>query len=188
MLISNMVSEPLLWHFLSSLVFISVTSFSTSFLPSQQLPQPLAVEPPTSSSRCLCVPDLQPLSLRSPTPHRPLHVSLSPWILLRLCFYRYHWDRLVPIYKLVEASQPLEITRALMRYPKILRPSSRASTRLQPSHTPPHASRARSAPADVSPRWRHRYHVTTDITRHVSWCHRWQAVDPRWPYRWLVLT
>ena len=73
--ISNIVSEPLLWPFLSSLVFIGVTPFSTSLLLSQQSPQPLAVEPPTSSSRCLWVSDLQLLSLRSPTPHRPLHVS-----------------------------------------------------------------------------------------------------------------
>ena len=40
-----MVSEPLLWPFLSSLVFIGVTPFSTSLSPSQQLSQPLAVEP-----------------------------------------------------------------------------------------------------------------------------------------------
>ena len=70
--ISNMVSEPLLWPFLSSLVFISVTPFSTSLPPSQQPPQPFAVEPPTSSSHRPWVPDLQPPSLRSFTLHRPL--------------------------------------------------------------------------------------------------------------------
>ena len=75
--ISNMISEPLLWPFLSSLVFIGVTPFSTSLPPSQQSPQPLAIEPLTSSSHCLRVPDLQPLSLRSPTPHRSLHMSLN---------------------------------------------------------------------------------------------------------------
>ena len=43
--ISNMVSEPLLWPFLSSPVFISVTLFffSTSLPPSQQPPQPFDV-------------------------------------------------------------------------------------------------------------------------------------------------
>ena len=42
--ISNMVSEPLLWPFLSSFVFISVTLFfSTSLPPSQPPPQPFAV-------------------------------------------------------------------------------------------------------------------------------------------------
>ena len=70
-----MVSESLLWPFLSSLVFIGVTALSTSLLPSQQSPQPLTVEPLTSSSHYLRVPDLQPLSLRSPTSHRLLHVS-----------------------------------------------------------------------------------------------------------------
>ena len=70
-----MVSKPLLWPFLSSLVFIGVTPLSTSLPPSQQSPQPLVVEPSTSSSHCLRVPDLLPLSLRSPTPHRSFHVS-----------------------------------------------------------------------------------------------------------------
>ena len=70
--ISNMVLEPLLWPFLSSLVFISVTPFSTSFPPSQQPPQPFAIEPSTSSSRRPWVPDLQPPLLRSFTLHRPL--------------------------------------------------------------------------------------------------------------------
>ena len=45
-----MISEPLLWHFLGSLVFIGITPFSTSLLPSQQPPQPLVVEPPKFSS------------------------------------------------------------------------------------------------------------------------------------------
>ena len=140
-----MVSEPLLWPFLSSLVFIGVTPFSISLLPSQQLLQPLTVEPPTSSNRCLWVPDLQPLLLRSLTSYRPLHMSLPPWILHRLCFYRYHWDRFAPIYTLVEALQLSEIARALTHHPNILcpiscvtcapmrwhwQPSSRASTRL----------------------------------------------------------
>ena len=70
--------------FLGSLVFIGVTSFSTSLPPSQQSPQPFADEPPPSSSRCLKVPDLQPQSLRSLTLHRLLHASSPPLILLRL--------------------------------------------------------------------------------------------------------
>ena len=120
-----MVSDPLLWPFLSSLVFIGVTSFLTSLLPTQQSLQPIAVEPLTSSSHCLWVLDMQSLSLRSPTTHRPLHVSWPPWILLRLCFCRYHWDHLAPIYTLVEASQPSETARALMLYLKFLCQSSR---------------------------------------------------------------
>ena len=63
-----MVSEPG-FHcsdlFLSSLVFIGVTPFSTSLPSSQQSLQPLAVEPPMSSSRCLRVPDLLTFSCQS---------------------------------------------------------------------------------------------------------------------------
>ena len=121
-----MVSEPLLWPFLISLVFISVTPFSTSLLPSQQLPQPLTVEPPTSSSRCPWVPDLQPLPLRSFTLQRPLLFASLPQILLRLISCRYHWDRLASIYTLVEALKPSKTTWAFMRHLKVLHCSSRA--------------------------------------------------------------
>ena len=76
--ISNIVSDL----FLSSIVFIGVTSFSTSLLPSQQSLQLLAVEPPTSSSHCLRVPDLQPLSLRSPTPQTIARVVTAVYIAL----------------------------------------------------------------------------------------------------------
>ena len=84
-----MVSEPLLWPFLSSLVFISMTPFSTSLPPSQQPPQPFTDEPPTSSSRRPWVPDLQPLSLRSFTLPRPLPFASPLQILIRLRFWRY---------------------------------------------------------------------------------------------------
>ena len=145
-----------------------------------------------SSNRRLWVPNLQPLSLRSPTLHKPLHVSSPPWILLRLRFYRYHWDRLAPIYTLVEASKPSEIARALMHHPNISRSSShvaRTSMHRQPSHAPP---RTKSALVDISPRWRHHCHITywhhrpssADITRHVSWRNHWQAVDLGW--LWLL--
>ena len=124
--ISNMVSEPLFWHFLSSLVFISVTHFSTLLPPSQQPPQPFAVEPPTSSSRCPWVPDLQSLLLRNFTLHRPLPFASPLQILLRSRFWRYHKDRLAPIYTLVKASSPSETTRALTRHSKALFRWSRA--------------------------------------------------------------
>ena len=110
-----MVSEPLLWPYLSSLVFISVTSFSTSLPPSQQPPQPFTVEPPTSSSHHPWVPDLQLSSLRSFTLHGPLPIASPLQILLRLRLWRYHWDRLTPIYTLVEASTPSKTTRAPTR-------------------------------------------------------------------------
>ena len=173
-----MVLELLLWHFLSSLVFIGVTSFSTSLPPSQQLPQPLTVEPLTSSSRFLGVPNLQPLSLRSPTPHRPLHVSLPPWILLQLRFCRYHWDRFAPIYTLVETSQPSEIARATQIFcaqSHALHPPPRADSLL---HAP-----LRTCTHKICTCWHH-CPPFADITCHVNWH---QAVDPHWPYRWLTL-
>ena len=106
--ISNMVSDPLLWHFLNSLVFIGVTPFSTSLSPLQQLSQPLAVKPSMSSSHHPWVLDLQPPSLRSFTLQRPLPFASPLQILLRLRFWRYHWDRLALIYTLGEASKPSE--------------------------------------------------------------------------------
>ena len=114
--ISNMVLEPLLWPFLNSLVFISVTPFfSTSLPPSQPPPQPFAVEPPTSSSRRPWVPDLQQPLLRSFTLHRPLPLASSLQTLLRLRFRSYHRDRLAPIYKTVEDSTSSETARAPTR-------------------------------------------------------------------------
>ena len=110
--ISNMVSEPLLWPFLSNLVFISVTPFSTSLSSSQQPPQPFAVEPPTSSSCWPWVPDLQQPSLRNFTLHRPLPFASLLQILLRLQLWRYHIDCLAPIYTLVKASMLSETTCA----------------------------------------------------------------------------
>ena len=114
--ISNMVLEPLLWPFLNSLVFISVTPFfSTSLPPSQQLPQPFAVEPPTSPSRRPWVSDLQQLLLRSFTLHRPLPLASPSQTLLRLQFWTYHRDCLAPIYKTVEDSTSSETARAPRR-------------------------------------------------------------------------
>ena len=118
--ISNMVSKSLLWPFLSNLVFISVTPFSTSLPPSQQLPQPFAVEPSTSPSRCPWVSDLQPSSLRSFTLHKPLPFTSPLQTLLQLRFWRYHRDRLAPIYKLVKASTPSETARAPTHHSKFL--------------------------------------------------------------------
>ena len=121
--ISNMISEPLLWPFLSSLVFISVTPFfffSTSLPPSQPPPQPFAVEPPTSSSRRPRVSDPQPPSLKSFTLHRPLPFASPLQTLLRLQFWRYHRDHFASIYKLVKALTSSETARAPTRHLKFL--------------------------------------------------------------------
>ena len=124
--ISNMVSEPLLWPFLSSLVFISVTSFSTSLPPSQQPPQLFTVEPLTSSIRRPWVSDLQPPSLRNFTLHKLLPFASPLQILLRSRFWRYHRDHLVPIYKIVKASMLSETARAPTRRSKALYSSNHA--------------------------------------------------------------
>ena len=139
--ISNMVLEPLLWPFLSSPVFISVTLFfSTSLPPSQQLPQPFAVEPPMSSSRHPWVLDLQPPSLRSFTLHKPLPLTSPLQILLRLRFWSYHRDRLAPIYKTVKASTSSETARASTRCSKFLYGWSRAPRAFRLRHAPARAS------------------------------------------------
>ena len=151
--ISNMVLEPLLWPLLSSLVFISVTQFSTSLSPSQQSPQPLTVEPLMPFSCRLWVPDLQPLSLRSPTPYRPLHKSSLPWILLRLHFYKYHWDRLVSIYMSVETSQSSETARTFTCHSKLLCQSPRT----------PHAVLS----SNWRHMWRHSCHVSPSLCQHL---------------------
>ena len=155
--ISNMVSEPLLWPFLSSLVFISVTPFSTSLPPSQQPPQPFVVEPPTSSSRRPWVPDLQPPSLRNFTLHRQLPFASLLQILLRLRLWRYHKDHLASIYTLVKASTPSETTRAPTRCSKALfRWSCTPCAFHEPlhiwvlSHAPPHAIASSHAPSRTS--------------------------------------
>ena len=135
--ISNMVSELLLWPFLSSLVFISVTPFSTSLPPSQQPPQPFAVEPLTSPSRRPWVSDLQPPLWRSFTLHRLLPLASSLQTLLQLRFWSYHRDRLVPIYKIVKASTPSETARAAQSF----------CTVDHALHTPPCASRLRHVPS-----------------------------------------
>ena len=134
-----MVLEPLLWPFRSSLVFISVTPFSTSIPPSQQPPQPFAVEPLTSPSLCPWVLDLQPPSLRSFTLHKPLPFASPLQTLLRLRFWRYHRDRLAPIYKLVKASTPSETARAPTRHSKFLYDWSRAPRVVSSNQAPSRA-------------------------------------------------
>ena len=203
-----MVSEPLFWHFLSSLVFISVTHFSTLLPPSQQPPQPFAVEPPTSSSRCPWVPDLQSLLLRNFTLHRPLPFASLLQILLRSRFWRYHKDRLAPIYTLVKASSPSETTRALTRHSKALfrwsrapRASTRRCTsgfsltrrcfRSHASHVPSLAFTRLHPFADVIADI---IHVSPNLRR--CWCHLlasaadvilwlWGFDCWLWPDRWL---
>ena len=145
-----MVSEPLLWPCLSSLVFISVTPFSTSLPPSQQPPQPLVVEPPTSSNRRPWVPDLQPPSLRNFTLHRPLPFGSPLQILLRLRLWRYHWNRLAPIYTLVEPSMPLETTHAPTRRSKVLFHWSCAPRTPHAFHAPLHIWVFSHAPLHVA--------------------------------------
>ena len=121
-----MVSEPLLWPFLNSLVFISVTSFSILLPPLQQSPQPFVVETPTSPSHRPWVSNLQLSSLRSFTLHRPLSFASPLQTLLRLRFWRYHRDRLALIYKIMKASTSSETACTPTRRSKFLYCWSRA--------------------------------------------------------------
>ena len=185
--ISNMVSELLLWSFLSSLVFISVTpfSFSTSLLPLQPLPQPFAVEPPTSTSRRPWVPDLQPPLLRSFTLHRPLPLASPLQTLLRLRFWSYHRDCLASIYKTVKNSTSSETACAPTRRLKFLYGWSRAPRAARTLHAPPHAYTRLFSPADVSPSdvichvncW---HHLLTSSVTHLLTSSFDQTVDLRW--------
>ena len=134
-----MVSEPLLWPFLSSLVFISVTPFSTSLPPSQQPPHPFTVEPPSSSSRRPWVPDLQPPLLRSFTLHRPLPLASPLQTLLRLRFWSYHRNRLALIYKTVKDSTSSETAHAPTRRQNFLYGWSCAPRVARTLHAPPRA-------------------------------------------------
>ena len=130
-----MVSKPLLWPFLRSIVFISWL-LSTLLPPSQQPSQPFAVEFPTSSSRPPRVPDLQLSSLRCFTLHRPLSFASLLQILLRLRFWRYRRDRLAPIYKLMKVSTLSETTCAPTRRSKVLFRWSRAPRFITLGHAP----------------------------------------------------
>ena len=168
--------------FLSSLVFIGVTPFSTSLPPSQQSLQPLAVEPLTSSSCCLRVLDLQSLSLRSPhcidnCTYRHRRWYCSNYIcrgITKIVFSRStrQWKP--------RSNQSLHApSRATQRFCISASRAPRADELLQVPprveyslHAPPRAGyclhappRARPALADVSPRWRHHHHV--------SWRHHW---------------
>ena len=193
-----MVSEPLFWPFLSSPVFISVAFFLTTLLPSQLLPQPLAVEPPMYSSRRPWVPDLQLPSLRSFTLHRPLLFASPLQVLLQLRFWRYHWDRPAPIYTLVAASPSSKTARAPTRRSKLLFRRScatRAHTRRHAPSTSLHpqslASRASTASltsllmSALIACWRHCLHhplMSSSDSGFDHWLSAWPlTLTGRWP-------
>ena len=123
-----MVSEPLLWLFLSSLVFLVLLHSQHCFR--------------HHNRRC----SLSPLNLRrlpslslgsgpaavvveeSNTTQITAHV-IPPWLLLRSNFWWYHWDRLETIYSSVKALPSSELPRALTRRLKFLRQCTMRSTR-----------------------------------------------------------
>ena len=135
-----MVSESLLWSFLSSLVFISVTSFFNN----------------ASAITTAAAVVMAEVSLRSFTLDRPLLFASPLQVLLRLHFLRYHWDRPAPIYKLMEASPPSETARAPTHCSKLLQRWSCATRTAASFHAPtladtrfPRASHASTCLADV---------------------------------------
>ena len=175
-----------------------MTPFSTSLPPSQQPSQPFTVEPPTLPNHRPWVPDLQPPSLRSFTLHRPLSFASLLQTLLRLRFWRYHRDRLAPIYKLVKASTPLETARAPTRRLKFMYGWSRASTHhlfRSRASTRPHALHALVDVIHVNPClrhcWRHLLVSAVDVILWLWVFDRWLLKVDHWLWpgidfdRWL---
>ena len=151
--ISNMVSESLLWPFLSSLVFISVTPFFfniasaiTTIIAAFHHWTSDVIQPHP------WVPDLQPPSLRSFTLHRPLSLASPLQTLPRLRFWSYHRDPFTSIYKTMKASTPSETACAPTRCSKFLYGWSRAPCAVTCLHAPPRASELRHAPPRAATR------------------------------------
>ena len=145
--ISNMVSESLLWPFLSSLVFISVTPFFfniasaiTTIVSAFHRWTSDVIQPHP------WVPDQQPPSLRSFTLHRPLSLASPLQTLPRLRFWSYHRDPFTSIYKTMKASTPSETACTPTRRSKFLYGWSRAPCAVTCLHAPPRTSELRHAP------------------------------------------
>lgn len=118
--ISNMVSEPLLWHFLRSLVSLWCYSKFTVVIAVAAATVAIHRWISDVSQLSSLVLDQQPLPLRSLTQQKTIALLSSPWILPRLCFGRYHCDHSPPICLTVETWPSSEPSRARMHRPKIL--------------------------------------------------------------------
>ena len=160
-----MVSEPLLWLFLGSHVFISIILDSQLLPPLQLLLQPFAVKPLTRFSHRLWFRTCS----RRHSESRDHCQSVAAVILAPIVFLQ------VPL-RSSSADLPsrgnltiIRAARALTRRQKILRKSSRAPRAARNRHAPPR----QVPPADVSPRWRHHYHIIYWRHQPGNWRHRW---------------
>ena len=182
-----MVSEPLLWPFLSSLVFISVTPF---FFPHHfhnhnnrrsLLPLNLRCHPTivlgfrTCSRRCKGV---SHCTNHCRLHHRYKHCSNYGFEGTTEIVLRRSTKPWKPQH-LQRPHAPPRVAQSFCTVDHAFHAPSCASRLL---HSPPRTSTCQFSPADVSPRWRHHCHVICWRHPPVSWRHHWPG---RWPDRWL---
>ena len=197
--ISNMVSEPSLWLFLGSPVFIGIILDSQLLSPLQLLLQPFAVKPLTCFSHRLWFRTCS----RRHSESRDHYQIVAAVIVAPIVFLQ------VPL-RSSSANLPshgnLTIIGSPTHPPASPKDSAQKLMRSTHRHAPPGSitryhvlsrastcdgawrntlPRARFSPADVSPRWRYHCHVICWRHSPVSWRHRWPG---RWPDRWLALT
>ena len=152
-----MVSEPSLWLFLGSPVFIGIILDSQLLPPLQLLLQPFAVKPLTRFSHRLW---FQTCS-RCHSESRDHCQTVAAVILTPIVFLQ------VPL-RSSSADLPsrgnLTIIGAATFPHALPKDSTQKLTRSTRRQDPSHAVTHQVSPADVSPRWRHHYHI-------IYWCH-----------------
>ena len=187
--ISNMISEPLLWPFLSSLVFISVTPFfniasaitttATAFRRwTSDVTQPSSLgSEPTAAV-------IKEFHTAQTTAARITITNIAPIAVLNLPQRSSRADlqnrgRFNVIGDRTRPHAPLKVSeRLITRRHALPGPSTRR-------HALPRACMRQGSFADVSPRWRHRHviywrHLLHPLTSSATSlpCHRWSG---RWP-------
>ena len=194
-----MVSEPLLWPFLSSPVFISVTLFffSTSLPPSQQPPQPFDVIQPSSLGSGPTVAVVKEFHTAQTTAARITVTNIASITVLKLpqrssCADLQNRESLNAVEDHTRPHTPLKVSVRLITRSTRLQAPLRAYTC---RHAPPSAStrlHAPVSPTNVSLRWRHLpcHLLTSSATASVDVIVDQdvdQTVDLRWLDRWLWL-
>ena len=161
-----MVSEPSLWLFLDSPVFIGIILDSQLLRPLQLLLQPFAVKPLTHFSHRLWFRTCNRRHSESRDHCQTVAVViLAPIVLLQVPLRSSSAD--------LPSHGNLTIIEATTRPHAPPKDSAQKLTHLQDSSC---ASTRQVSPTDVSPRWRHHYHVICWHHSPVSWRHRWPAL------------
>ena len=186
-----MVSEPSLWLFLSSLVFIDIILDSQLLPPLQLLLQPFAVIPLTHFSHRLWFRTCSRRHSESRDHCQTVAtVILAPIVFLQVPLRSSSAD--LPsrgnLTIIKTPTRPHVLPKEFTQQLALHAPSRASKLRHAPPpavtlrHAPTHA---RVSPADVSPRWHHHCHVIYWYHSPVSWHHCWPG---RWPDCWLALT